>query len=234
MIRINLLPVRDSDRVAQGRVQLLIFGGILLFEVLALGMIYFSTVAQEEDLQKEVNNSSMDVDRMKKEVQDADNLKKEAETLQKQLDVLADLKKNRSGPVRVLDELQAIMSPPRNAEDRFAQLQKNWNAEWDTRRLWITDLVEGKDKSFEIKGGAANADDVAEFMQRLSTAEHFYEIQLDEVKAAATKDSKMKNREIRYVTFRLIGKLSYLGKSQEPAAPAAPPKGAPGRPPGRK
>lgn len=217
MIRINLLPVSDEEVITQARIQLLLFVGLLVIEAIVLFLIFASNNSEIEELDTELNKKRAIVAQIKKDVQDADALKKETEKLEKQLDVLNQLKQRRSGPVKVLDEMQAMMSAPRDEEDRFAQLQKNWNVEWDTRRLWIDKLVEAGG-SFELEGGAVNADDVAEFLQRLNTAEHFYDIQLDIVQAQQ-KSSKKRGRDsqaVRYVTFKLAGKMSYQGKSKEP------------------
>ena len=227
MIRINLLPVSDEDRISQARIQLLLFIGLLVIEAIVLFLIYASNSSEIEELDKELNKKRAVVAQIKKDVQDADALKKETEKLEKQLDVLNQLKQKRSGKQKAAYEMQSMMSPPRDEEDRFAQLQKNWNVEWDTRRLWINTLTESAGV-FELEGGAVNADDVAEFLQRLNTAEHFYDIQLDIVQAK--QDSSGKGRgatKVRYVTFKLAGKISYQGKSKE--APPAPPAGKKGK-----
>ena len=108
--------------------------------------------------------------------------------------------------VKRLDELQAMLSPPRNEEDRFAQLQKNWNVDWDTSRLWVRDFAESKGQ-FQMSGGAVNADDVAEFFQRLTTAKHFKKAKLAFVRA-----TKAKGAGPRLVDFEISGVLTYTGE----------------------
>ena len=89
--------------------------------------------------------------------------------------------------------------------------QQNWNAEWDTRRLWLETLSE-KGQAFEMTGAAVNADDVAEFLQRLTTSKHFQNIKLDYVEAKEKRVSQGRTaRIVRYVTFRITGDLSYSG-----------------------
>lgn len=222
MIRINLLPVSDVRKRQEGRLQLVAFAGILLVELAVLGLLYFNATNKLASIGKEINDTKAAVAKLKDEVKDAEELKNQADTLSKQLEVLAQLESQRTGPVRVLDELQAVLSPPSNEEARYKQLQLNWNVEWDTKRLWLTSLKEAKGGSFKMEGGAVNADDVAEFLQRLTTSSHFKDIQLDVVKAQdgqAQTESGAKRR-VSYVTFKLAGKLDYAGK------PAA---GAPGK-----
>ena len=207
MIRVNLLPYRQQRKRSAGKAQLLLFTGVLVLQVLVILMLW---VFAESDLEREqarVVQYTQEVETAKQEVKDAKQLEAQKEQLQKQLGVLDRLEAQRSGPVRVLDEFQAMMSPPRNEEDRFAQLQKNWNVDWDPRRLWVEKIAE-KNTSFTLEGAAINADDVAEFLQRLSTAEHFDNVQLEVVQAQ--KDSKGGTPT---VTFKLRGTIVYAGRS---------------------
>jgi len=214
MIRINLLPTRKEQEISEARTQLLAFVAILIAEALLLGLFYLDASSTLSELQAKVKVNQAEVTRAQQEVKDADALKKQAETLSKQLDILKQLEDQRSGPVKVLDELQSILSPPRNEEDRFTQLQKNWNVEWDTRRLWLQSFKESKGV-FEMSGGAVNADDVAEFLQRLNTATHFQYIQLDFVKAVDNAQIGGKTTT-RLVDWRLAGRLSYSGEKLAP------------------
>lgn len=211
MIRINLLPVKETQIQSAGRQQVLLFAAVLLAVVGIMAALYLNKASELEDLNKQVNELRAKVEQSKTEVANADALKKNMETLEKQLDVLRKLELQRTGPVKVLDELQSILSPPRGEEDRFAQLQKNWNVEWNTERLWLTSTIE-KNQSFEMKGSAINADDVAEFLQRLTTSKHFQNIQLDFVEAKTAKTAAGRaSRDIKYVIFRITGDLSYSG-----------------------
>lgn len=211
MIRINLLPITEELKTQQGRTQLLLFAGVILAVLGVFVLLYFNKASELDKLNKQVIENQNKVKATKRLVADVGTLKKRAETLQKQLDVLNKLEMQRSGPVKVLDELQAILSPPRNADARFEQAKKNWNAEWDTRRLWLETLSE-KGQAFEMTGAAVNADDVAEFLQRLTTSKHFQNIKLDYVEAKEKRVSQGRTaRIVRYVTFRITGDLSYSG-----------------------
>lgn len=211
MIRINLLPITEELKTQQGRTQLLLFAGVILAVLGVFVLLYFNKSSELDKLNKQVIENQNKVKVTKRLVADVGTLKKRAETLQKQLDVLNKLEMQRSGPVKVLDELQAILSPPRNADARFEQAKKNWNAEWDTRRLWLETLSE-KGQAFEMAGAAVNADDVAEFLQRLTTSKHFQNIKLDYVEANEKRVSQGRAaRTVRYVTFRITGDLSYSG-----------------------
>jgi type IV pilus assembly protein PilM len=211
---LNLLPVRDDLAKAEGRLHMMIMIAVLVLVAVIMAVFYYSVDLERSELDKKISQDQAAIEELKRSVQDAEQLNKQAELLSKQLDILKQLESQRSGPVRVLDELQSILSKPRNEEDRFAQINKNWNVDWEPQRLWLGTLIE-KDGGFEIKGSAVNADDVAEFLQRLTSARHFQNIQLDFVEA---KSSKENGAEVRYVEFRITGSLSYSG-----AIVAAPP-----------
>lgn len=205
MIRVNLLPIKQARRRSAGKAQLWMFAAVVLIELLVIGLLWFIAESDLEREQQRVAEYKAQVAEAKKAVADAKELEAQKEQLQKQLSVLSRLEAQRSGPVRVLDELQAIMSPPRNEEDRFAQLQKNWNVDWDPRRLWIETLSE-TNGDFKLAGSAVNADDVAEFLQRLTTATHFYDVELEVVQARRSRDAAPT------VDFNLRGKISYEGR----------------------
>ena len=239
IIRINLLPVSDTDRLAQGRLHLIVFVGVLLFVIALLGLVFMATSAELDELRDIQQQTRAAVAQLERDSAETERLKRDVDALQKQLDVLEQLKQGRTGPVRMLDELKAMLNKPRDEEDRFAQMQNDWNVEWDPSRLWLEEFQElapkqgalgaapaDRNSSFLIKGSAINHDDVAEFLQRMGSAEHFYDIQLDEVVSSPVK---VGNKQIPKVTFGLKGKLSYLGKSKELALPPPPPaaQGAP-------
>ncbi len=215
MIRINLLSTKEEQRATQARIQLILFVSILLFEVAILALMYFSAESELNKFKTDVKSTLTEVTAARKDAKDAEELKKRADTLTKQLDVLNELELKRSGPVRVLDELQMILSPPRNEEDRFKQLNQNWNVDWDPKRLWLGKMIEKKGE-FEVVGDAVNADDVAEFMQRLNTAKHFQNIKLDFVQSKQVKKGGASAPALRLVKFRLTGDLSYSGAKVAP------------------
>ncbi len=218
MIRINLLPTKQAMQRQRGRTQLLLFAGIILIQVVFLGLLYVIKNNELGEVQSRVSDNTTKVKQAEGEVKDANTLNAKAEKLQKQIDVLKKLEKSRSGPVMVLDELQAMVSPPRNEEDRFAQLQKNWNVDWDTRRLWIKNFQE-KSGKFILKGGAVSADDAAEFFQRMTTAKHFRNSRPKFVRATDGKQT------IRLVEFEISGDLTYTGELAAPEASSKKKKG---------
>lgn len=207
MIRVNLLPYRQQRKRSAGKAQLAVFAAVLIAEILVIALLWGFAESELEREQERVQRLQAEVAAAEEEVKDAKQLEAQKVQLEQQLGVLDRLEAQRSGPVRVLDEFQAMISRPRNEEDRFAQLQKNWNVDWDPRRLWIESFIE-KEGSFTLDGGATSADDVAEFLQRISSAEHFDQVELNIVQAQAASKGGTPT-----VTFKLHGKVVYEGRS---------------------
>lgn len=213
MIRVNLLPIKQARRRSAGRTQLAVFAMLIVAEFFVFGVFFLTTSSDLDKIKKKVNEHQQAVTQAQLEVKDAEELERDKDQLTQQLKILDELEKSRSGPVRLLDELQAMMSPPRNENDRFAQLKLNWNVEWDPRRLWLVSFTETNGE-FLLSGGAANADDVAEFLQRLSTGKHFKKVELDIVTQKNVDQGKS-------VDFKIFGTIDYSGAAQAVVAPPA-------------
>ncbi len=203
MIRVNLLPIRQARRRSEGRTQIFVFAAVLGAAILACVVLYGFASSDLAKTKEKVTQFTKDVAAAKKEVADAAKLEKKKKVYEKKLAVLDRLEADRTGPVKMLDEFQAILSAPRNEEDRFARTKMNWDVDWDTRRVWI-DSMEEKSGSFSIKGGAADSNDVAEFLRRMISAKHFKGVELDFVQ---TKENT-KNGPT-YVEFTIFGKIVY-------------------------
>lgn len=206
MIRVNLLPVKQARRRSQARVQLLLFTGVIIVEVAILATAYFIINDQLAEQREAVQDLRATVQELEQDAADVDELRRQAQEYQAQLQVLSNLEARRIGPVRMLDELQAMVSPPRDQEDRVAQLRRDWNVEWDTRRLWIDQFSEDE-TGFTLDGHAGNPDDVAEFLHRMNTAVYFNNVELDFVERQTSGGDG--GQEL--VRFHLFGELSYTG-----------------------
>jgi type IV pilus assembly protein PilN len=146
MIRINLLPVRQVKKREISR-QFLVLVGVVL--ILALVVNY----GLYERLDKEVsrNNQMMSQTRariteLEKVIGEVNNINKRKKEVEDKLKVLSDLRKSRSGPVRLLDALATAIP----------------------KKVWLTDFDE-KSNAVKIQGIAASHDDVAEFMRGLAS-----------------------------------------------------------------
>lgn len=210
MIRVNLLPIKKARRRSQGRIQLLLFAGVIVIELAILAAAYFIVNDELSEQEEQVGDLQTVVAELEEDAADVEELQAQAQVYESQLMVLSELEAKRIGPVQMLDEMQAMLSPPRNEEDRVAQLRRDWNVEWDTRRLWVEAFSEGEE-GFSLDGYAGNADDVAEFLHRLTTAIYFDGVELDYVERTSEDGADL-------VSFHIFGNLSYTGFGDDTAS----------------
>jgi Tfp pilus assembly protein PilN len=203
MIRVNLLPIRQERARSAGKFQLLAFAAILVVEIAVFGFLYLSMQDELSGVRADLKETKEAIKELEKDVEETKDYEAREKRLEQKLNVLANIEKKSSGPLGMLTELQTILSPPRNAEERYAQNQKDWNVEWNPANLWIASMSESGG-NFELTGNALDADDVAEFLLRLETADHFDNVQLDYVRPG---DSKAAGTQV--VEFRVTGTLNY-------------------------
>ncbi len=210
MIRVNLLPIRQERARSAGKFQLLAFAAILVVEIAVFGFLYLSMQDELAGVREDVQETEKAIEALEKDVEETKDYEAREKQLEQKLNVLANIEKKSRGPLGMLTELQTILSPPRNAEERYAQNQKQWNVEWNPANLWIASFTESGG-SFELSGNALDADDVAEFLLRLETADHFRNVQLDFVRPSDTKAAGT-----QVVEFRVTGMLDYaMGETTE-------------------
>ncbi|MFN0061978.1 MAG: PilN domain-containing protein [Myxococcaceae bacterium] len=158
MIRINLLPVRQGKKRELGK-QWLVLGGVLVLGTLIGNALWYTSRASvasnkhQELKQRQQRNAELE-----KVIGEVTNINKRKKEVEDKLKVLGDLRKSRSGPVRMLDAL-AIATP---------------------RKVWVTRFEEVTKKAdqgssstgrnpIKILGFGFTHEDVAEFMKGLSS-----------------------------------------------------------------
>jgi len=144
MIRINLLPVKTSRKQEAGRQQLILF--VLAIAVTLGGNAYAWQVrsAEQSRLQAQVNRTQAQIKELDKVIAEVKDINSKETELNTKLDALKTLKKNRAGPVKVLDALQSAVP----------------------KKVWLAKLSE-KGGAMELSGKAISQDDLAEFMSAL-------------------------------------------------------------------
>ena len=159
IIEINLLPHREAKRVAELR-QTLAF--LVLGFVLMSGAVYFAHAdiqRQREAVQVSVRQMEADLERYKPQQKKVEGFKAQRAALASKLDVIRGLDQQRTGPVRILDELGA-----RTPE-----------------RLWLTKL-RFKGGSITLDGASTDTGVVADFLRNLNDSTFFKSVDLDNTK----------------------------------------------------
>jgi type IV pilus assembly protein PilN len=203
MIRINLLPVKAEVRRQYGKQQLLL--AVLLIGGELIGLFMYHGMQQErlEQLKADAEQIQGEVDALQRQNQEAEALRDQRTELEGFASVLSGLEANRSGPVRVLEEMKEALNPAANDLQRVAQERRGWNTNWDPRTVWLTSFEEAGGE-VKMEGRAMSNDDVAEFLVRLASSPYFTGVQL--VMTSATTEAGLGavfsfriNATVRYV-----------------------------------
>lgn len=187
MVRINLLPVRTSKRQESAKQQLAILGvSALLVLVAGLGL-YVYAQARIKATKEEIARAEGDLKQLKGKIGELENIKKLKDDVTKKLDVLGQLRKGKTGPVR-----------------RLATL-----SDATPEKLWITKYAESGER-VTIGGIALDEDLIATFMRNLQGSEDFTNVEL--VVSEQTDVGGVKAKR-----FELTCALKGLKKEEPPA-----------------
>jgi len=172
MIEINLLPVREAKRAADLRQQLM---QLLLVMLVVFGGIGFVQSEMNERIglaRARVGQMQRDIDQFKPQLEQVAAFRKKKAKLEKKIDVIDELDRARSGPVRVMSELAA-----RTPE-----------------RLWLTSVTTSGG-NINLRGASTDNELVAVFLRGLGDSEFFEEVDLDGTKLEGGKG------DLRFVSF---------------------------------
>lgn len=166
MVRINLLPVRVSKKKEAGKQQLVLFV-MLLVGGLVGNMLWNNS--RSSDLaarEKHLAKTKADIAAIEKIIGEVTSIRSEQKALRDKLEVLETLKRGRSGPVRMLDELATIIP----------------------KRVWLKKLTEANGR-IAFEGSAVSLEDVSAFMTALKSSQHFKQVELKQTGRAGGKAS---------------------------------------------
>lgn len=146
MIRINLLPVRQVKKREMGRQFVALSVGLLI--IAGAGNWYWVSVREAEQtrLQTQVSDTERRIAELEKVIGEVNNINKRKKEVEEKLGILDKLRKQRAGPVRLLDALATVL--PRN--------------------VFIRDFTEAN-SAVRIAGEGKSHEDVSEFMKALSS-----------------------------------------------------------------
>ena len=156
MIRINLLPVRAAQKKERLRSQATIFALSVFGAIAVCVLVWVSLSSKVDAVRAEISTKTAEIARLKKTIGKVDQFKKLQKELRGKLDILATLKANRSGPVRLLDELSKVIP----------------------EKVWISSFTEASG-AIVITGAGLTEESVADFMRKLEESAYYMNIELD-------------------------------------------------------
>jgi type IV pilus assembly protein PilN len=153
MIKINLLPVRAAKKREFGRQQIILFALVLVLA--AIGNFYWwqTTEKRLTDIRAQIERTKAEIARLEKTIGEVKTIDREKKALEDKLKILDTLKKGRTGPVKVLDELATIIPP----------------------KVWIADYIEAA-QAVQLRGSAASYEDFSAFIKKLKGSRHFRDV----------------------------------------------------------
>ena len=201
MIRINLLPVAETARVA-GRRQDIALGALAIGGlVLALVGAHGWQKARIYGADRALRQVTQELQAIQGPYADVQRLEAQKAELREKLQVIAQLEAKKVGPVRILSGL----------------------SESTPDKLWLTEFAD-MGGTLKLTGLGVDEQTVADFMRRLSTLSFFRTVDLDETSQVTQDGAKVKKFVIR-------AQMDYGGTPPEPKPEAegkkAPPKKAP-------
>ncbi len=105
MIQVNLLPVREARRQAGIRQQAMVLGlsaGLGLFVCV---WIHVSIAAKQNAQQRQIAVAKSELKELEATRAQVEKFRSEREEIERKLKVIDDLEMNRTGPVRIMDEI---------------------------------------------------------------------------------------------------------------------------------
>ena len=155
MIKINLLPVRAAKKKESARQQI----SILLLSMTAVLVIAFGiysvTLAKISTAQEEIGKSEQEIKRLKEKIGEIDNIKKFQAEVKKKLDILNQLRRDKTGPATRLAKLSDAVPD----------------------KLWLTKYAENGG-NVSLAGVAFNEELIAAFMRNLQASNAFTNVEL--------------------------------------------------------
>ena len=153
MIRINLVRGKRKKRreLSVGS------GWIALPLAVLAGTLYFHTTVSGKisRLNADIVKANADIERLKKEIGEVEKFKVRKAELQKKVDIISNLQKGRTGPVRHLEALSAAIP----------------------EKCWI-DKLDLKGETVTLSGIALNNHTIANFMTELGKSGKFQDVVL--------------------------------------------------------
>jgi type IV pilus assembly protein PilN len=155
MIKVNLLPVRATQKKETAKQQLFVFVFALLVFLGMAFLIYSYELIKIKTTKNDISRSEKELQRLKTVIGEIDSIKKLQEEVKKKLDILNRLRKEKTGP--------AI---------RLAKL-----SDATPEKVWLTRYAE-TGASISISGIAFNEDLIAAFMRNLVASDEFVNVEL--------------------------------------------------------
>jgi len=173
VIRINLLPVRASQKKDRFRGQFVVLALSVVLTAAACAGAYVNVLGKVGDMKDEVSRKEMEISRLRKTIGEVGRFKKLQAELQGKLDVLQKLKEGKTGPVHLLDELSRVLPD----------------------KAWVTSFKESGG-NVSLKGIGINEETVARFLRDLEASPYYRKVELGVVQQTGYAGLKLQGFDV--------------------------------------
>lgn len=197
MIKINLLGT-ETVVDTSGRAWVAGYLASLVLLLGAFALLHAVTISSIDDLTEQRDTLESEIARLSKVTKEVRDLESKDKELKGKLVVIADLKKSKTGPVRVLDDLNIAIP----------------------ERAWLT-LIRENQKVLRLEGQALDNQTIAKFVDDLERSDFFESVEILEAK-------QVEKEGVKIMQFILSARVSYSGlaRAASPTAAADDPKAA--------
>ena len=183
MIRINLIPEPERKEV-KGAGEIFIGICVLVALFVVIGAIHILQGNRLADVNRRIAKAEKRIKELETVKKKVDEFKAKNAELNRRIEIINVLEKNRTGPLYVMDALSHAIP----------------------NKAWIDEFTE-KGSQTKLVGIADNEFTVADFMQALQTSPYFVGVELGVIK-------KTELRKLDLRAFVINTKLDYAGKSR--------------------
>lgn len=173
MIKINLLPVRAAKKKETAIQQITIFCISLILVAAVVVAMYLFKQVQISSTKTDITTANSKINELKTKIGKLEELKTLKDQVKKKLDVLTQLRKNKTGPAQRLATLSDITP----------------------EQLWLTGYTESGD-SIKINGVAYTEDLIATFMRSIEATADFMGVELIVSEQLDSGGTKLKRFEL--------------------------------------
>lgn len=200
MIKINLLPVRAAQKkeTAVQQIAIFCFGIILVLAIVAT--MYIVKRLQISDTKNDIVTANSRINELKSKIGKLEELKTLKAQVKNKLSVLAQLRKNKSGPAKRLEALSTITPD----------------------QLWLTAYSETGD-SIKISGLAFTEELIASFMRGLEASSDYAGVELIVSEQSELAGTKLKRFDIACRLRSITDSEKPQSSTPSAAAPAVSP-----------
>jgi type IV pilus assembly protein PilN len=199
MIRINLLPYRESRKKESILRQINIF--LAVFFIVFISLLYYSIWLGNkiDDLNTKIINTKILLTQAETQAKKVDQIKNELEKLGHKTDVIKNIEMNRRAPVILLENMTQMVAEKASTSTLDASEDRENKP---VKRLWFTNF-EASGGKINIRGIALDNKTIADFMSRLEESKLYNNVNLKTIKQQEINKLNLKHFEIECVTSSL-------------------------------